>query len=86
LFSLAVTLYHLLSGHQPFAGSSLPELKQNIINHEPDLKHLTLPAELVEVLNKALQKKTYMRFADARQMLTSIEICESQLHERMQQR
>jgi serine/threonine-protein kinase len=86
LFSLAVTLYHLLSGHQPFGGSSLPELKQNIINHEPDLKHLTLPAGLVEVINKALQKKTYLRFADAHQMLTSIEFCETQLHERMQQR
>jgi serine/threonine-protein kinase len=84
LFSLAVTLYHLLTGHQPFAGDNLPELKRNIINHEPELKHLTLPSGLVEVINKALQKKTYMRFADARQMLTSIEFCETQLRERMQ--
>jgi len=85
LFSLAVTLYHLLSGHQPFAGDNLSELKQNIVNHEPELKHLALPPGMVEVINKALQKKTYMRFADARQMLTSIEFCETQLRERMQQ-
>jgi serine/threonine-protein kinase len=86
LFSLAVTLYHLLSGHQPFAGDSLPELKRNIIAQEPDLNHLTLPAGITEVILKALQKKPYMRFADAQQMLTSVEYCETQLYERMRQR
>ena len=85
LFSLAVTLYHLLSGHRPFAGNSLPELKQNIVTSEPDLNHLTLPAGITEVIIKALQKKPYMRFADAQQMLTSVEHCEKQLRERMNQ-
>jgi tRNA A-37 threonylcarbamoyl transferase component Bud32 len=85
LFSLAVTLYHLLSGHQPFAGNSLPELKKNIVTSEPDLNHLTLPAGITEVIVKALQKKPYMRFADAQQMLTSVEHCEKQLRERMNQ-
>jgi serine/threonine-protein kinase len=85
LFSLAVTLYHLLTGHQPFAGSSLPELKQEIVTSEPDLNHLTLPAGITEVIIKALQKKPYMRFADAQQMLTSVEHCEKLLRERMNQ-
>ncbi len=83
LFSLAVTLYHLLTGHQPFTGSSLPQLKQSIINDEPDLDHLTLPAGIMEVIMKALQKKAYMRFADAQQMLTAVEYCEKQMLERM---
>ncbi len=83
LFSLAVTLYHLLTGQQPFAGSTLPELKKNILADEPDLNHLTLPAGITEVLLKALQKKPYMRFADAQQMLISVEFCESQLRERL---
>lgn len=85
LFSLAVTLYHLLTGNQPFAGESLPELKTNIVREEPDLNHLTLPAGITEVIIKALQKKPYMRFADAQQMLISVEHCENQLRERMQQ-
>lgn len=85
LFSLAVTLYHLLTGHQPFAGSSLPELKQNIINNNPDITDLSLPGSITEVIVKALQKKPYMRFADAQQMLISIEYCETLLRERMQQ-
>jgi len=83
LFSLAVTLYQLLTGYQPFAGDSLPELKKNIVSEEPDLNHLTLPAGITEVIIKALQKKPYMRFADAQQMLTSVEFCEAQLRERM---
>ena len=85
LFSLAVTLYHLLTGHQPFSGASLAELKRNIITQEPELDHLSLPAGLLAVIVKALQKKPYMRFADAQQMLISIEHCEAQLFERMQQ-
>ena len=85
LYSLAVTLYHLLTGYQPFSGSSLPELKRDILAGEPDLNHLTLPAGIIEVLMKALQKKPYMRFADAQQMLTSVEYCENQLLERLQQ-
>lgn len=85
LFSLAVTLYHLLAGHLPFAGSSLPELKRSILHQEPDLDHLTLPSGIVEILLKALQKKPYMRFADAQQMLTSVEYCEAQLRARLHQ-
>ena len=70
---------------KPFAGNSLPELKKNIVSEEPDLNHLTLPAGITEVIIKALQKKPYMRFADAQQMLISVEYCENQLRERMKQ-
>lgn len=83
LFSLAVTLYHLLTGFQPFSGNSLPKLKRSIINDEPDLDHLTLPAGIMEVIMKALQKKAYMRFADAQQMLTAVEYCENQLRDKV---
>jgi serine/threonine-protein kinase len=85
LFSLAVTLYHLLTGEQPFYATSLPELKRKIGEHEPELHHLSIPTGLRAVIVKALQKKPYMRFADAQQMLVSVEFCESQLQERMQQ-
>ncbi len=86
LFSLAVTLYHLLTGHQPFTGKNLFGLKRSIINDEPDLSHLTLPVGIMEVIIKALQKKTYMRFADAQQMLSAMEYCEAQLLEKLQKK
>jgi len=82
LFSLAVTLCHLLTGIQPFSGGSLPQLKRSIINDEPDLDQMTISAGIMEVIMKALQKKTYMRFADAQQMLTAVEYCENQLHDK----
>ena len=85
LFSLAVALYHLLTGYQPFTGDSLSELKRNIVSHEPKLDHLALPDCITEIIIKALQKKPYMRFADAQQMLTSVEYCETLLRDRMRQ-
>ena len=86
LFSLAVTLYHLLTGHQPFTGDNLYQLKKSIINDQPDLDHFTLPVGIMEVIIKALEKKTYMRFADAQQMLTAVEYSEAQLKQRLQGR
>ncbi|MFT5218725.1 MAG: tRNA A-37 threonylcarbamoyl transferase component Bud32 [Planctomycetota bacterium] len=85
LFSLAVTLYHLVNGVQPFAGNSLPELKRSILDDQPVLNHSSMPGALIEVILKALQKKPYMRFADAQQMLTAIECCEAILREKMEQ-
>ncbi len=84
LFSLAVTLYHLLTGHQPFTGENLYQLKKSIINDQPDLDHFTLPVGIMEVIIKALEKKAYMRFADAQQMLTAVEYSEAQLKQRLQ--
>jgi serine/threonine-protein kinase len=79
LFSLAVTIYHLLSGVQPFSGESLPEMKRSILEDEVDIERLTVPYSIKQVLQKALQKKPYQRFADASQMLYSVNHCEDKL-------
>ncbi len=79
LFSLAVTVYHLLAGYLPFSGNNLAELKQSIVRQEVDLENLSVPAGLAAILAKALQKKPYVRFADAEQMLTSVEYCEAKM-------
>ncbi len=79
LFSLAVAIYQLLSGIQPFIGDSLPTVKKKVINDEVDLASLNLPGCIEQVLEKALQKKTYQRFADADQMLQAVKSCQMQL-------
>jgi serine/threonine-protein kinase len=79
LFSLAVTIYHLLSGRQPFKGDKLSELKTNILNQAVDMDQLSVPDSIKQILQKALQKKTYQRFADASQMLHSVLYCEQKL-------
>jgi len=56
------------------------------LNKEPDLSHLSLPTGIRDILIKALQKKPYMRFADAQQMLISTQYCENQLQARMRQK
>ena len=76
LFSLAVTIYHLLSGVQPFSGEKLSELKNNVLTQPADIDALSVPDIIKQVLQKALQKKTYQRFADASQMLQSVKYCE----------
>lgn len=82
LFSLAVTVYHLLTGIQPFTADNLQQIKNNVINKTVDLDSLTVPDSLRQVLAKALQKKPYQRFADAQQMLDAINLCEQQLRMR----
>ncbi len=48
------------------------------------LNHFTLSVGIMEVIIKALEKKAYMRFADAQQMLTAVEYREAQLKQRLQ--
>lgn len=79
LFSLAVTIYHLLSGRQPFRGEKLSDLKANILQQPVDMDVLSVPDSIKQILQKALQKKTYQRFADASQMLHSVLYCEQKL-------
>jgi len=82
LFSLAVTIYHLLSGKQPFQGKKLSELKHNILHQEVDMQALTVPDSIKQILQKALHKKPYQRFADASQMLHSVLYCQQKLLEK----
>ena len=83
LFSLAVTIYHLLRGRQPFVGEKLSDLKHSILTQPVDVDVLTVPDSIKQVLQKAMQKKPYQRFADASQMLQSVSYCEQKLtHQR----
>jgi serine/threonine-protein kinase len=65
LFSLAVSLYQLLSGRLPFEGESMAQLMFRIANEPPaDIlaANPAVPARLVAFLDRALQKNPDERF------------------------
>lgn len=79
LFSLGVTIYHLLTGHQPFSGEKLSEMKNNVLTQKIDVSALTVPEPIKQILQKALSKKPYQRYADANQMLQAVRRCKKAL-------
>ncbi len=75
LFSLGVLLYEAVTGKRPFEGESVTETMMNIIMQEPgDLAFVApaAPASLVEVVNRALQKKPERRFGSAGEMVDAL--------------
>jgi serine/threonine-protein kinase len=63
LFSLAVTLYQMLSGRLPFDAESMAQLMLRIANEPPaSIAAATLPAGLVQFLERALSKNPDERF------------------------
>jgi serine/threonine protein kinase len=66
MFSLGGVLYHLLTGARPFDGRSTYELIEGIVNASPpppSRLHPGVPAELDEVVLRALGKSRDERFA-----------------------
>lgn len=75
LYSLGVVLYQLTTGMLPFSGNSLGELMHAIIHQRPDdprIHHPKLPAALVTIIMKALQKEASARFQTGAQFALAL--------------
>ena len=71
LYSLGVTFYEMLSGDPPFdADSAMSLLMRHLNDPVPDLttKRDDLPAELIQIVNKALEKDRNNRYQTAEAM------------------
>jgi serine/threonine protein kinase len=65
LFSLGVILYAMVTGHSPFQGNSATTVCFKVANREPVAAtafDLTLPAELDEVISRAMAKDPEERY------------------------
>jgi eukaryotic-like serine/threonine-protein kinase len=69
VFSLGVVLYELLTDTRPFRGSSLTEITQAVLTHQPILAHVLdpkVPQVLSEIAAKAMQKNPEERYSSVR--------------------
>lgn len=76
VYSLGATLFHLLSGHPPFRGSSLHStLKQVVESPTPRLKQAApgTPLDLDTICQKAMEKEPGRRFESAHELADELE-------------
>jgi eukaryotic-like serine/threonine-protein kinase len=69
VFSLGVVLYELLTDQKPFRGSTLAEISQAVIEHEPPLAcevDPRVPRALADIAARAMVKDPEQRYRSAR--------------------
>ncbi|HSR51300.1 MAG TPA: protein kinase [Acidobacteriota bacterium] len=75
VFSLAVVLYEMATGLQPFKGTTSAVVFNQILTNTPaSLARLNpdLPEEFERILNKALEKDSRLRYHSAGELLTDL--------------
>jgi tetratricopeptide (TPR) repeat protein/predicted Ser/Thr protein kinase len=80
IYSLGVVLYEMLTGKDPFAADSTPELIHKIVYEEPlNVRSLNpdLPAESDRIISRAMAKKRGDRYASISKFLGDIALFEN---------
>jgi serine/threonine protein kinase/formylglycine-generating enzyme required for sulfatase activity len=78
LWSLGMVIYEMLSGKTLFAGISPVEKLAAILYQRPE-KHLKIPPELDQVLEKSLEKDLDKRYQSAAQMMEDLRYLKQEL-------
>jgi len=84
LFSLGVVLYEMLTGRLPFAGESMADVADRILNREPEAigrYSYSVPAEAESIVRKALEKDPAFRYQSAREFYVDLANARRRLRE-----
>jgi len=76
LYALGCMLYEMLGGQPPFVGPTVESVvRQHLVVHPPPITNVrpTVPATLVETLDRALAKNPADRLATAEQFIAALE-------------
>jgi serine/threonine protein kinase/Flp pilus assembly protein TadD len=72
IFSFGIVLYEMLTGKMPFRGEHEAAVMYSIVNEEPQPFASSIPASLINIVNRALEKDPAKRYQTMSEVLTDL--------------